>query len=271
MAPAPRSYRIYKPVEELTLTFFVSNASPLPVVIDVDDYVKRVQISLQSTTSIDVQVEWEAAFQRSEESIDTPLGFGDLIHLEPGRGIGRKLRLRPTDSTVLATGEYKLDFAINDPNRSVRATTGEPWSGRVSLETTGIRLMVAPPRTVAEQIAMYEFLAFEALRSQRPAEAVRMYAQALRLAPDNLTILEGLGNAYLTQNQYREAIAAYERVLDGPRSHPASLKQLLALAYVAVSDESKAEQILRSLGQSEPAIAAEMQMLRDVVRRPARP
>ena len=98
-----------------------------------------------------------------------------------------------------------------------------------------------------------------------------MYAQALRLAPDDLTILEGLGNAYLTQNQYREAIAAYERVLAGPRSRPPSLKQLLALAYVAVSDVSKAEQILRSLGQSEPAIAAEMQMLRDVVRPPARP
>ncbi|MFV8752630.1 tetratricopeptide repeat protein [Nannocystaceae bacterium ST9] len=75
--------------------------------------------------------------------------------------------------------------------------------------------------------------------SMRLRTAKKLYLRALRLEPERVDVLEGLGAVYFEQGKYAKAASYYERAVRGS-SHDADLHIALGDAYLEMQDGDRA-------------------------------
>jgi len=129
----------------------------------------------------------------------------------------------------------QLALATNQPR--------EP--ARVMYVTNAVRLAftnLPPPTATAPAVAdprvkQLGEAGLEALRRERPEEALRIFDEALKLDPTNRSVRFGIGTAYIKLERYKEAFALLEAM---SRENPADyfLKNNLAWMYATAKDHS---------------------------------
>ena len=261
-ATRPRTYRVYTSVDSIRLGLTLQNESPAPLAIDLPRFGERIGIRVQADRDVPVSLEWADTLRRAREPGLFPV---DALQLDPGRGLDWAVSVRRLDGLPFE-GEYDIHLNAEQILTAVTATDGSAWNGQ-ALKGTVLHVIVRPPGSSAERAGMHRWLGFTATTDGRPSDALREFTAALMESPDDLDALVGLGDAYLMQNRYREAIDAYERVW--PRLTQRNMVgMLLALAYVAVGDEQNARRVLRSsTGRSETDVTNQLQDLRERARR----
>ena len=88
----------------------------------------------------------------------------------------------------------------------------------------------------------------------RPDEARRYYASALRIAPDEPSVLSNLGLSYALSKDLKQAESTLRRAVDRPGAHPRA-RQNLALVVGLQGRFEEAEQIARADLPPEEAAA----------------
>ena len=265
LLPTPRSYRLFQRTPSITLAVSVVNDSRTEIVIDSASFRAAFIARVSGVTPLPTKTKWEHAIARSRETFTTPLAPQDQIRIEPGSGFSWRLTLLRGDGEAFQTGDYLLELAIADASSFIREADGTAFHGTM-MSSTALRLAISPATTAAERAAMYRFFGTTAVHENRSADAVQSFARALELAPGDVQSLAGLGTAYLQLNRFREAIAAYERVLPAAIGSRSIVPMSLALAYTAVGDDSNARRILQLEGRTPSNIAQQLEVLRQQAR-----
>lgn len=257
-----RAYRVYDSSAPLRLAVQVANESQTTAVVDVNRFVAALDVHLEGGGMTPLEAELDDV-QRSgfPPRPGRPL---TPIRLLPNGSLTVRLLLRGEGGWPLEPGEYDIALnlarasaTIEDGNRSV-------WP-RQSMAATTLSLTIAPPRNSVERVSMLAFKAHNALADKDLLAAEGLLLRALEEGP-NLSLSCALGNLYVVQGRYREAIDTYEQADAGFGVRD---PQLLALAYVGMGAEEAAVRALRAGGWSEARIKIEMQLLRDIIARRA--
>jgi tetratricopeptide (TPR) repeat protein len=134
----------------------------------------------------------------------------------------------------LAAGEQVDEAAVRHRprfRRHHRAQTGDAGSG-------------AAARTPAEHRRANLAAATSAMLKDAATSALKSFSEMLRLDPDDLEAQYGFGRVSLDLEHYREAAAAFERVIPRLREQRSPVYDEAAYAYLALGDAARAEAIL---------------------------
>jgi hypothetical protein len=161
--------------------------------------------------------------------------------------------VRPTASTVFSPGDYTVRLDLRRSVGGVRDGANKPWNGYYGREPS-VYVRVTEPRTSEELRRSNLATANAAMFKGDAALSIKYYTEMLRVSPDDMDALSGLGQAYLELRRYKEAAAAFEsaiaRLARGERS---GLYASAAYAYVALGDDVRAEAILAKAYDPESA------------------
>jgi hypothetical protein len=257
-----RAYRIYDVGGAVRLSLSVFNESDTAALIDVADFVSGMELQVTGRADLPFQAELEAV-QGSGIPRQTRAPAG-RVRVGPNSRITFHLLLRPDDGTALAAGEYAIALDLARSADTIEDSSRRRWPGQFLRRAT-MTLFIAPPKDSAERVAKLAFEAHNALTENDLPAAETLLLRALQEGP-NQSLSCALGNLYVVQGRYREAIDTYEQASTG---FGARDPQLLALAYVGTGAEHAAVATLRAGGWSEARIEEEMRLLRGIVARRA--
>lgn len=183
----------------------------------------RVEVALPDDDSVDVSA--ETPFTLAPEGVARFHGV-----LTPGSG-------------ALAPGDYTVRLNLRPAVTLVRDAAGKPWSGYYG-DTAKIAIRVTEPHTPAEQRRASLAAANAAMLKDDPALALKHFGDMLRVDADDLEAQYGSGRASLDLGRYRDAAAAFERVMPRVRDRRSSVYDEAAYAYLALGEAARAEAIL---------------------------
>lgn len=257
-----RAYRLYDTTSPLRLAVQLANESHSVAVVDVEEFVAALDVHLEG---VDV-MPLEAVLDDVQRSGMPARSGAPLtpVRVLPNGTMTVRLMLRGEGGRPLDSGQYDIALDLTRAAATVRDGNRRAWPEQ-SLPPTTMTLTVAPPRNSNERVAMLAFKAHNALTANDLHAAEGLLLRALQEGP-NLSLSCALGNLYVVQGRYREAIDTYEQADEGFGVRD---PQLLALAYVGMGSEEAAIRALRAGGWSEARIKVEMQLLRDIIARRA--
>jgi tetratricopeptide (TPR) repeat protein len=269
LLPTPRAYRLYASTDAVRLAFTLSNESAAPLVIDLPHFSQNVVATVRSESELPASARWEQTLRRSGDGAPHTVAAVPSIQLDPGAGLEWAMAIQRTDGMPFAAGEYDIQLILERALSAITNIDGSAWKGR-ALPHTVLRLVVRSADSSVERTRMHWNMGVIAVAENRSADAIEHFRAALRESPDDVSAFAGLGNAYLMQNRYREAIDAYERAWPRLARAHSGVPMSLALAYLGVGDEPNARRVLTNGGRTDAEIAAQVRDLREQVSRRAR-
>jgi len=266
LLPQPRTFALYGPTTELTLTLRANNEGPAALLLDPGALVQGVSAALfQSGAQVPIEVEWDPAFQDSAQSATIPWVAGVEHLVQPEATLTWNIQLRPSNGS-LSIGQYTVTIDMTRAlQTALRRANGDQWLGRAS-QRTELTVYVRGNSAPADLVRAEHARGRLALAERRYSDALTAFLRAAAVSPPDAELSSNLGLAYLGTNAYPAAIKWLERAasMTPPDAHTA-LPELLALAYVGNGDEAAADKVLRSRGRSNSEVALEIQRLRGVV------
>ncbi len=193
----------------------------------------------------------EASAERLRQEMNDPALYLELI---------AALQQRRLHYAALA----HLDmFDTKWPNdRRAMLQRADAWRQIDELDRAGElyrRLLASEPLAGA-----YHGLGLIAVRRGAPGEGLELLAQANRLAPIDVRILNDLGYLQLTQQQYPAARLSLNKAVELAPANPQAVANL-ALYHLLTGSDDKAEQLMQHLGFDQAdreRIRADAQRLR---------
>jgi tetratricopeptide (TPR) repeat protein len=158
----------------------------------------------------------------------------------------------PAAIDAFAPADYTMLLNLHPAFAAVRDGTGARWTGHYP-DDGSIAVRVIEPRTPDEHRRSNLAAANAALLRDDAAAALTPLIEMLRADPNDLDALSGSALAFLDLRRYREAAAAFERLLPRvPVGERTTVFEDAAFAYVALGLEARAEAILTTrYGASE--------------------
>lgn len=175
---------------------------------------------------------------------------------EAKRWLARALLLDPKNAEYLATQaeiifeQDNTDTAIGylrdtisevgeDPRLLSAITTFYYKSGQHKEFNSYYKRMQELPK---KDEAFYEFLIYAAKLEEKSEDYINYSRELLKLNPGNLRVRMNLGEFFLNQKRYPEAMAEFEEVRAKLSSYP-KVHYMLARVYIALNDLAKAKEM----------------------------
>jgi hypothetical protein len=262
----PRLFRLYETPEQLTLLLTLANESSDIVFVDHGGLERDVRFSVnRDGRSFPITARWNPDTRQAGLDAPASVSLGSSVRIDPDRGVEWRIDLQRADGMRFPSGRYAIEVALGDARSHVSTAAGQPWRG-AALRSTSVSVIVALPATAREQATAFRSAGTLALRGNRQPEAVQAFQRARKADPTDHLSMIALGDAYLRVNRYAEAIVEFENALPIMPAHRSGVPMRLALAYVAVGDESNATRVLRAAGVPEQRIPSNLDQFRSTIR-----
>ena len=262
----PRLYRVYETPEQLTLLLTLANDSSETLFFDQTELERGVDFTVtRDQQSVPITARWNADTRQAGRDAPVAVAPGGSTRMDPGKGVEWRIDVLPTNGATFTPGRYAIDVALGDARSYVSTAAGQPWGG-AALRRTSMSVIVAPPATARERAAAFRGTGAVAIRENRQAEALQAFQRARTADPSDHLSMIALGHAYLRVRRYAEAIVEFENALRVMPRERSGVPMRLALAYVAVGDESNAARVLREQGVPEPRIPSNLDQFRATLR-----
>lgn len=166
----------------------------------------------------------------------------NLQVLEVGVGVRTSLILKRRSGIPFSYGLYTLICYFRKD--SVKFENGTNWRGRGG--RGGSKFRILNVETPEDQRKYYIIKGGEFLQKNQPEQALEMYRELIKLAPEEIGNYAMLGNTYMRMKRYQEAIAAYEKALPAYEANRqrTTFPYNLAYCYLAIGREAKAREVL---------------------------
>lgn len=275
----PRTWQLYREnmVEiELSISLSSSGEDDLFFNTGVIEQATRVRLLSMDETTGELQETPVSVITRGiiENGIGPFITVPDHRSLAQGKGKSRvDLILVATlpEGRPFTPGRYRFEIEVRDIPSAIVTATGGPlaatalpyfWYG---VWRGDVELVLTVPSTPAEVATMYIQRGGVAFERRQFEEAVASYRRAVDAAPtDAGTALMLLGGTYLVMQRYSDAVPVLQQL---PILGPGRLEALLAEAYVGAGNDAEAMNLLQRGGRSQPEVVAEIERLRETVRR----
>ena len=242
--PGRAGYGIFGPMREVELKITLVSEQEHDAVILEPGFFRELRWELANgqQQSRPLAAMWSERIECGSASLSRDCAFASRLVLAPRDSVQAYVTLR-TPEPVLESGEYMVVLDSNEARSRVLRSDGTPWKGAI-LERTGIRLAVQEVTTAADRRLYHRVEAGAAMAARDYAKALAEYRLMTAQDPGDQEAIAGVGVALLRLRRFAEAAAVLESVQSNAGAD--SLLHLdLALAYLALGQESRAEALIR--------------------------
>jgi hypothetical protein len=242
-------YAVFGPTDRLTLSQTIRNDEEVGVPLTLKaGFFASMSITL-------VGAENEVIRSRAEWSVAADCGGGAAnqacttisdVFLPPDSYVVTTVTLTPINGREFPVGEYRIAIDLR-PARAqiVHASSGVEWNGFLWAMQRSISLAIQRIPTTGEGLQTFlKYEAEDALERRHYGAALGLFQRMAALDPAAPGPQSGIGVAFLSMGQYAEAAAAFERVLSYAERFDTAIPEYLAVAYVGLRQEVRAEAML---------------------------
>jgi hypothetical protein len=241
------SFNLFGPLESIQLEVSLVNDSPRDLMLKKAGFFQAIRLSvtrIQGQSLLPIQIEWSPSVScpGGMANANDCLGSSD-IRIGGGESVKGVVTIRSNAPMRFTPGEYRIGLDLRDARAFLLHGDETRWSGRM-LNTGSIPVTIRPIDTDTDRRLFQRNEAHHAMTQRQYRTALATYEQLLASNPNDLEATAGVGMALLLSGRYAESVKFLERVLP-PLGQDSTVPRDLALAYVAVGDEAKAEALLR--------------------------
>jgi hypothetical protein len=256
------TYNIFGPVDSIQLRVSIVNDDPARMLFLEGGFFDALMLNVTriGADRLPITVEWVPyATCPGGLAPGTECAISFPIRLDGLESVMGSATLR-AQGAVFPPGEYQIGIDTRGAKALIRQGDTSLWSGTM-IDTGSIPLTILPIRDERDRRTFRHSEANYASARRDFNSAARQYRQLLTDDPNDLDAVTGLGMTLVRLGRFADAVPLFERALPTLGSH-SRIPGELALAYVALGDEPKAEALLRRYYSTDT-----IRFIRDGIRR----
>jgi hypothetical protein len=239
------TYNIFGPIDSIKLRVSIVNDDPARILFLEGGFFESLTLNVtrNGPNALPITVEW-APYATCPGGLapgtECPISFP--IRLDGLESVMGNATLR-AQGAVFPPGEYRIGIDTRGAKALIRQADTSVWSGTM-IDTGSIPLTILPVRDERDRRTLRHSEANHASARREFNAAAQQFRQLLADDPDDLEAVAGLGLALVRMGRFADAVPLLERALPTFGSH-SRIPGELALAYIALGDEPKADALLR--------------------------